>query len=57
MRKKAVYSALVSVLLVGMLTASGINAFEKGENRIANGDFEFWGVGTPSDEWVLAKGG
>jgi len=57
MMKKAVYSALISVLLAGMLTVSSANAFEKGENRIANGDFEFWGVGTPSDEWVLAKGG
>ena len=57
MRKKIVYSALVSVLLVGMLTVSGVNAFEKGENRIANGDFESDGVGVPTDEWALVKGG
>ncbi len=54
---KTGYLTFVSVLLAGMLMASGTNAFEKGENRIADGDFEFGGVGTPSDEWMLAKGG
>ena len=57
MRKKVVYSALVSVLLAGMLTVSGVNAFEKGENRIANGDFESGSAGNPFEEWMLTKGG
>ena len=48
---------LVSVLLTVMLAASGVNAFEKGENRIANGDFESGNADNPFEEWSLAKGG
>ena len=46
-----------SVLLVGLMAVSGVNAFEKGENRIANGDFESGSADNPLEEWMLAKGG
>jgi hypothetical protein len=46
-----------SILLVGLMAVSGINAFEKGKNRIANGDFESGSADNPLEEWTLAKGG
>ena len=46
-----------SVLLVGLMSASSVNAFEIGENRIANGDFESGSADNPLEEWTLAKGG
>jgi hypothetical protein len=49
--------AVIGVLMIGMLMASSICAFEKGENRIKNTDFEADNVGEPPKEWGLEKGG
>ena len=57
MEMKIKGTAFVSILLVGLIAVSGVNAFEKGENRIANGDFESGSADNPLEEWMLAKGG
>jgi len=46
-----------SVLLIGLVAVSNVNAFEKGENRIANGDFESGNADNSLEEWMLLKGG
>jgi hypothetical protein len=49
--------AVVGTLLVGMLIAPGISAFQKGENRLSNSDFEKDTVGDLPEQWMIEKGG
>jgi len=48
---------IIGILLFGMLIASGVGAFERGEDRITNGGFETGSPGTAPDEWEIEKGG
>jgi hypothetical protein len=51
-------ASLVGILIIGMLMSPTISAFEKGENRIRNSDFEADNnTGEPPNEWALEKGG
>jgi hypothetical protein len=56
-RMKTASLLIVGALIIGMLIAPSISAFEKGENRIRNSDFETGRVGEPPEEWGLEKGG
>ena len=54
---KKVNLAVIGILLAGMLIAPGANAFDKGENRLLNSDFETDNMNEPPKEWSLQKGG
>jgi hypothetical protein len=54
---KKASSFMASILLFGILIVPGVGAFEKGENRIANGDFETDNVGEVPNSWEINKGG
>ena len=45
--------AIIGILFVGMMVAPGAGAFEIGENRVVNGDFEASDVGAMPSEWSL----
>lgn len=57
MEMKIAGMAFAGILLIVLMAVSGVNAFEIGENRIANGDFESGSADNPLEEWMLAKGG
>ena len=50
---KKVSLAVIGILFVGMIVAPGAGAFEIGENRVVNGDFEASEVGVMPTEWWL----
>lgn len=54
--KKMILIALNFVIISGILIYSA-NAFQKGENRIANGTFEADDVGGLPSKWELKQGG
>ena len=54
---KKASSFMISILLFGILIVPGVNAFEKGKNRIANSDFEMDNMGEVPNDWEINKGG
>jgi hypothetical protein len=53
MRMKAVSSVVVGILVIGMLMVPSIGAFEKGENRLLDSDFEVGNVDELAEQWTL----
>ncbi len=49
--------AAFGILFVGMLMASGVNAFDIGENCMLDGDFEAAELGYMPAEWELKVSG
>ena len=54
---KTASSLTIGILLFGILIASSVGAFERGENRLTNGGFETGSPGEAPDEWEIEKGG
>ena len=54
---KRISLAVVGTLLVGMLIAPGISAFQRGQNRLSNSDFESDTIGDLPNQWMIEKGG
>ena len=55
MRKASL--AVLGILFTGMLITPGTGAFEIGENRAENGDFEVGELGDKPAEWKLTVSG
>lgn len=45
--------AIIGIMFAAMVVAPGASAFEIGENRVVNGDFEACGAGIMPAEWSL----
>ena len=54
---KNISLGILGILFAGMLIAPAISAFEVGENRLENGDFEVGEVGSTPAEWELEVSG
>lgn len=49
--------SLFSFALIGLLIVPSVFAYQKGENRILEGNFEFDEAGKKPEKWEIAKGG
>lgn len=49
---KKSYTAIIGIMLIGII-ATGVSAYELGENRFANGGFEDGEVGLMPPDWEL----
>ncbi len=49
--------AIIGILFAGMIVAPGAGAFEIGENRVENGDFEANEAGAMPQGWDLTVTG
>jgi hypothetical protein len=50
---RAASSIGIGVLLIGMLMAPSISAFDKGENRLNDSGFEVGNVDELAEQWTL----
>ena len=54
---KKAFLVAFGVIIISSVMIYGVNAFEKGENRVDNGTFEAYEVGKEPEEWGLKEEG